>query len=171
MSLSPARPLSPWRWIGLPALVVLGVTVLFMTPIRVFGLQPPEPIFAMVPAFAWAVIRPSILAPLALLMLGLTMDLLWGNPAGLWPLSLLLAYGLTLSIRNILAGQGPGVMWTWFAIACLLAEVSGVLITKVMTGTLPSFLAVFWQLSVTSLLYPFTDWLIDRFRDADVRFG
>ena len=57
-------------------------------PIKVFGLQPPEPVFAMAPAFAWAAIRPSMLPPVALAALGLFQDVLWGGAARryLWPL-------------------------------------------------------------------------------------
>ncbi len=47
-------------------------------------LQLPEPVFPMAPAFAWAMIRPSVLAPLVLLVMGLFLDLLWGGPIGLW---------------------------------------------------------------------------------------
>ena len=85
-----ARPLSPGAWLLLPALVVAVAAFLLTVPLRVAGFGLPEPVFAIGLAFAWARIRPSALAPMVLLSLGLFLDLLWGAPMGLWPLSLLL---------------------------------------------------------------------------------
>jgi len=148
----------------------MAATLVFALPIRVFGLQPPEPVFAMAPAFAWAVIRPSMLAPAALFFVGLFMDLLWGSPLGLWSLSLLAAYGLTLGARSVLVGQSRGVMWAWYAAACALAELCGYLFTMLDVQAAASPVSMGWQVLATILLYPFADRLIDRFEDADVRF-
>ena len=74
-----ARPLAPWRWLGVPLVQCLVLTVLFSLPFRAFGLSLPEPIFPMVPAFAWAVIRPSILAPVGVLIMGLFLDVFWAS--------------------------------------------------------------------------------------------
>jgi rod shape-determining protein MreD len=170
LSLSAARPLDPWRWIGVPTLLCLAFTLLFGMPLRIFGLEAPEPVFAMVPAFAWAVIRPAILAPIALLFMGLVMDLFWGSPIGLWSLCLLIAYGAVLSARNMLVGQSRPMMWAGFAVTCAVAELAGFLFTQLDVESAPSLIAVFWQFLATILLYPFAHRLIDRFEDADVRF-
>jgi rod shape-determining protein MreD len=170
LSLSAARPLDPWRWLGLTTLQVMALTILFGAPLRFWGLPLPEPVFAMVPAFAWAVIRPSMIAPFALLALGLFMDLLWGSPLGLWALSLLVAYGAVLSGRNMLVGQSRPMMWAWFAAACAVAELAGFLFTRLDARASPSLIGLFWQFLATILLYPFAHRLIDRFEDADVRF-
>ncbi|WP_304170865.1 hypothetical protein [Phenylobacterium aquaticum] len=170
MSLSAARPLDPWRWLGLTSLQCVILTLLFGAPMRVFGLQLPEPVFAMIPAFAWAVIRPSIIAPFALLFIGAFTDIFWGSPVGLWSLSLLVAYGTVLIMRNMLVGQSRPMMWAWFAVACAIAELAGFLFTRLDAQASPSLVAVFWQFLATILLYPFAHRLIDRFEDADVRF-
>ena len=117
-----ARPLAPWRWIGVPLVQCLILTVLFSLPFRPFGLSLPEPIFPMVPAFAWAVIRHSMLAPAGVLLMGLFLDILWGAPMGLWALSLLLVYGAALIGRSMMAGQSFPVMWAWYAAATGLAS-------------------------------------------------
>lgn len=145
-------------------------TVLLAAPIRVFGLQLPEPVFAMAPAFAWAVIRPSLIAPFLLLASGLFLDFFWRGPAGLWALSLLAAYAMVLAVRSTLTGRGMAVLWIWYAAATALAMGVGLLITVVHTGGLPDPLALFWQFLATVLLYPFAHRLIERFEDADVRF-
>ncbi|NGM52012.1 hypothetical protein G5B46_20570 [Caulobacter sp. 602-2] len=165
-----ARPLNPGRWLGVPMLFVILATILFAAPIRMWGLQLPEPIFAMVPAFAWAVIRPSILAPFALLLLGLFLDTFWGGPTGLWGLSLLVAYACVLAGRNMLTGQSRPMLWAWYAGASALSMTAGFLFTMMDSLAMPSLVAVFWQFLATALLFPFAHRLIDRFEDADVRF-
>lgn len=170
MSLSAARPLDPWRWLATPALIAAAATVLFAAPIRVFGLPLPEPVFAVVPAFAWAVIRPSILAPFCVLLLGLFLDVFWGGPLGLWALSLLLTYAMALSLRSMMSGQSRIMMWAWYASAVALSLLGGYLFTMLDSLAMPSLIAVLWQFLATALLFPFAQSLIDRFEDADVRF-
>jgi len=170
MSFSAARPLDPWRWIGVPALLCVGATVLLAAPIRVFGLQLPEPVFPMICAFGWAVIRPSIIAPFVLLLLGTFLDLFWGGAMGLWGISLLSAYAGALLMRAMMTGQSRAMMWAWYAGMCAVALTAGYLITMLDVKAAPSILALFWQFLATSLLYPFAHRLIDRFDDADVRF-
>lgn len=170
MSMSGGRALNPVRWLGVPMLLCIFATILFAAPIRIWGLQLPEPVFAMVPAFAWAMIRPSILAPFALLILGLFLDIFWGGPTGLWGLSLLVAYAMVLILRNAMTGQSRPMMWAWYVGVCAVAMTTGYLVTMLDVKSAPSLIAVFWQLLATALLFPFAHRLIDRFDDADVRF-
>jgi len=165
-----ARPLAPWRWIGVPLVQCLILTVLFTLPFRIFGLSLPEPIFPMVPAFAWAVIRPSMLAPLGVLVMGLFLDVVWGAPLGLWALSLLLVYGAALVGRSMMAGQSLPVMWAWYAAATGLAMGAAFLFTMVDAHATANPIAMAWQFLATIILFPFAHLLIDRFEDADVRF-
>lgn len=168
--MSPAQGLNPWVWIGLPALQVLAATLVFAMPLRVFGLQLPEPVFAMVPAFAWAAIRPSVIAPFAVLMLGLSLDLLWGGPMGLWSLCLLLTYGLALAGRNMMAGQGHVALFVWYAGLAALSFGLGWLVTALSVGAAPTLIGLALQYLATVALYPLAQRLIDLFEDADVRF-
>lgn len=165
-----ARGLSPWSWLGVPMLQVVAVTFVFALPLRFFGLSLPEPLFAMPVVFAWAVIRPAMLAPPAVMLLGFYLDLLWGSPLGFWPVCLLLPYGLVLGGRTMLAGQSQLMMWVWYGAATLVALGAGYLITMLSTQGAPDLISVGWQFLATVVLYPFADRLIDRFEDADVRF-
>ena len=170
MRLTAERPLTPWHWLVTPALMAIGATLMFAAPFQVFGLQLPEPVFAMAPVFTWAVIRPSILAPFGILALGIFLDRFWGGPLGLWGLSLLCAYSVALVMRNMLMGQSWLIMWAWFAGTTAVAMLGGYLFTMLDALASPSFLAVFWQFLATALLFPFAHRLIDRCEDADVRF-
>ena len=133
-------------------------------------MQLPEPVFGLVPAFAWAAIRPSILPPFALLALGLFLDLLWGAPLGLWPLCLLSAHAFTLFVRPTLIGQSFRILWGWYAAACAVAFAAGVLLTSLTAGAAPDLVGVGWQWLVSATLFPLAYRLMERYEDADVRF-
>jgi rod shape-determining protein MreD len=165
-----ARPMSPFGWLGLPALACVLATLAFGTPLRILGFGVPQPVFPLAMAFAWALIRPSVLPPFALLALGLFLDVFWGGPQGLWPLCLLAAYAAVLSVRRLITGQDFVVMWAWYAAATLTAFAAGFLLMGLQAGGAPNLLAVGWQLFATLLLFPFVWRLIERYEDADVRF-
>ena len=164
------RVVGPTQWIVYPALVVLAATLLLATPIELFGLKLPEPVLPMVLAFAWPLIRPSMAAPAALLLVGLFLDLFWGGPVGLWPLCLLAVYGAVLASRNLLAGQEVRVLFGWYGLATLGAFLMAYLIVTVRAGNAPSVLALLGQVLPTLLAFPAAAWLIERFDDTDVRF-
>ncbi|MGH7011280.1 MAG: hypothetical protein ACREEX_10630 [Caulobacteraceae bacterium] len=170
MSANVSARLDPLRWLGLPLLACAAASLVLATPIRLFGLQLPEPVFPMVPAFAWAMIRPSVLPAFALFALGLFLDLLWGAPLGLWPLVLLAAYAPTLIGRSFVAGQEFIVQWAWYGAACAVGLGAGWLFMLVHSGEAASFVGLFWQFVVSAALFPLAWRLIVAFEDADVRF-
>ena len=96
------QPLQPWSWLLAPMLVSLFATIILATPVRFVGLALPEPVFPMTLAFAWAVIRPSILGPFLLMVGGLFLDLFWHGELGLWAFCLVTVYGLSLLVRNLM---------------------------------------------------------------------
>ena len=167
---TPARSMDVWNWLAVPILISVGATLVMALPLRVFGFSAPEPVFAMVPAFAWALVRPSILPPLLLMASGLLLDVLWGAPLGLWGFSLLAGYAAVLITRNFASGQGQAMNWVWYAMTAMVVELTAYLTTLVDTHAAPSLLGAFWQWGATAALYPFAHRLIERFDDADVRF-
>jgi len=159
-----------WRWLVIPAVLVAIAALLIDVPLRIFGVRLPEPIFALVLAFSWAVIRPSPAPPFILLLLGLYLDLITGGEVGLWPTCLLLAYGFVLLTRSMMTGQSRAMMWGWYSLTCLLAFTAAYLLSMLGALVTPNLIATFWQWLATALLYPFAHRLIQRFEDADVRF-
>ena len=170
MSRSGAAPLTPWRWIGVPMLQVIAASLIFALPLRFWGHGLPEPVFAMPAVFAWAVIRPSMLAPLAVMTIGVFQDLLTNTPMAFWAVCLLLPYGVVLAARAMLAGQSQLMTWVWYGAATAMTLGAGYLFTMLTTQNAPDWATVGWQFLATVVLYPFADRLIDRFEDADVRF-
>ncbi len=170
MSLVTVTPLRPSRWLVMPMLICMAVTLVFATPLRVMGAAPPEPVFSLVLAFAWAAIRPSVLPPIALLTLGLFQDLVWGGRLGFWPLCLMSAYAVILLMRASLSGQGFLVQWAWYAAACGAAFGVGVVMTDLAAGVVPNLVGVFWQWLASAILFPLAWRMIERYEDADPRF-
>jgi rod shape-determining protein MreD len=168
--MSQARTLDPARWLGVPLLQALLATLILGVPLRVWGLQLPEPVFPMPVVFAWAVIRPSVLAPFGVLIMGLALDLFWGAPLGFWGLCLLIVYGVILAGRNMMAGQSRVILWIWYGIVTGIALLSGYLFVMLDDRSMPSLPSVGWQYLWTVLLFPFAHRLIDMYEDADVRF-
>ncbi len=170
MARRPSQPLQPWRWIGVPTLISLALTIAFAAPLRIFGLAAPEPIFPVALAFAWAVVRPSLLGPLVLLLLGLFQDLFWGGPMGLWGISLLLAYGLALLGRSLMVGQEIEVVGVWYLGSVLTAVLAAFVLTLISSHTIPNLVSVLWQFLATAVLFPLVQRILSEFRDADIRF-
>lgn len=164
------RVVGPQDWILFPALIALVLTFLFATPVRLFGLSLPEPIFPMVLAFAWPLIRPSILAPLMLLLCGLFLDMLWGGPLGLWAVVMLGVYGVVLLVRGLILGQETLLLFIWYAGATFIGYFVAWLFVTLDAGAAPSIFGGLWQVLITIALFPAANHLIQRFDDGDVRF-
>jgi rod shape-determining protein MreD len=164
------RVVGPTQWVFYPALAVIAATVVLATPVELFGLKMPEPVIPLVLAFAWPLIRPSMVAPAVLFGLGLFLDMFWGGTLGLWPLCLLSVYGVVLACRNLLAGQETQVLFIWYAASAFFAFVMAYLVVTLDAGRAPSLLSLVGQVVPTLLLFPAADWMIQRFDDGDTRF-
>ncbi len=164
------RVVGPVQWIVYPALAAVILTVLLATPVELFGLKMPEPVLPLVLAFAWPLIRPSMVAAALLFGLGLFLDLMWGGALGLWPLSLMTVYGVVLAARNLLAGQETQILFVWYAACTLAAFLLAYLVVSLNAGNPPSLLSLAGQVVPTLLLFPIADWMIQRFDDGDLRF-
>ena len=164
------QPLNPVNWVFSPLAMCLGASLLVALPIKLFGLQLPEPVFGMAPAFAWAVLRPSVLPPFALTALGLFQDLLWGGPLGLWPLCLLVLYGLAFSVRRVLVAEDFWALGAWYGAISAVAFGAGLFLMTLKSGEIPSLVGIGLQFVATLVLFPLSWLLIDRFEDAGGRY-
>lgn len=153
-----------------PALIAVALTIVLATPVKMFGLTLPEPVLPLVLAFAWPLIRPSMLAPGVLFALGLFLDIFWGGALGTWPLALIAVYAIVLGSRNLLAGQETRVLFAWYAICCAVAFFLVYLVVSMEAGRAPSLIALLWQIVPTLVFFPAADWMVQRFDDGDVRF-
>lgn len=169
MAFSGARRRPGRRWILGPVVVCVTGTLLFAAPIQLFGLMAPEPVFPLTAAFVWAALRPSMIAPAALVLLGLFLDLVWGGPLGLWPLCLIAAHVLALSVRRLLSGEDFAVLWVWYAASCLAAFAVGEGLLRLAYGVWPNLLGVALQSGVAIALFPLAWRLIERYHTDEAR--
>lgn len=169
-SRSAVRVVGPLHWVIYPALACMAATVIFGTPVRVFNLPLPEPIIAMVLAFAWPLIRPNMLGPAMLFVVGLFTDLFMRTPMGFWTLPLLGIYATILFARSLIVGQEMKVLAGWWlgvtGFAFVYAYFFRMLDVKVAPGIVPTLL----QFAPTVALFPLANMLVQRFDDGDVRF-
>lgn len=96
----------------LVALVLVGVANL---PISFTGGLLPAPALALGAIWYWALARPSLMPPYAVLLIGLVEDLLSGGPPGLWATGFLAGYVLIDRQRKTLLevnGAGNVVAFT-----------------------------------------------------------
>lgn len=165
------RVVGPQHWIAYPALLAVVAVLVFATPVRLmFNWPLPEPVFPMVLAFAWALIRPSMIAPAVLLVLGLFLDLLWITPMGFWALAFLLVYITVLLSRSLIVGQDESVVFFWYAGVTTAAFVLLYVVATLRTGVAPSLIAVGLQWLATVVLFVFANILLQRFDEGEVRF-
>jgi rod shape-determining protein MreD len=104
------------------------------------------------------------------LIMGLFLDLFWGGSLGLWPLCLLISYGVLLAGRSMMAGQSRAILWIWYGVVIAIAQAAGYLIVMLDARAMPNLMSIGWQFLATVVLFPFAYRLIDMFEDADVRF-
>lgn len=164
------RVVGPLEWVVYPAVAAIVLTLVLATPLRLFGLALPEPVLPIVLAFAWPMIRPSMLGPIVLFGLGMFLDMFWGGALGLWPLSLLAIYGSILLARTFVGGQTTYINFMLYLGSVCLAFFIAYVVTALRVGNAPSVMALLGQMIPTMLLFPIADWLIQKFDDNDVRF-
>ena len=167
---SAVRVVGPLHWVIYPSLVCMAVTVILGTPVRIFTLPLPEPVIPLCLAFAWPLIRPSMLGPLMLLLLGVFVDLYHNAPLGLTSVAALGVYGGVLAARPIIVGQEPRVLFAWWMGLITVAFLFDYLFMMLQTQVAPSVVAVILQFLPTAMLFPVAYWLYQRFDDGDVRF-
>ncbi|WP_297799717.1 rod shape-determining protein MreD [uncultured Brevundimonas sp.] len=164
------RMVGPLEWVVYPALMAVLATVVLSIPFRLFGLTLPEPVFPLVLAYAWPMIRPAAIGPIVLFVLGLFLDLYWGGQFGLWALALMIVYGAMLLARAFMSGHATVVNFALYVGCVALAFFVAYVVTALRLNNAPSVMALIGQMLPTLLLFPVADWLVQKFDDNDVRF-
>ncbi len=157
-------------WILIPLGISLALTLVFGISVQPFNLYLPEPVWPLVLAFAWPVIRPSYFAPVLLALHGLALDIFWHAPMGFYTLCLLIIYALALVGRTYLVGCSMMVIFLCYLAAVTLFFGLGMVLIVMDTGIVPNLIAVGMQAAATLCLYPLVAMLLERFIHADSRF-
>jgi len=164
------RKIGPLEWLILPAVFVLLGTLVLGSSVQPFGLYLPEPVLPFILAFAWPLVRPSVIAPVLVFLLGLFLDLYWGASLGLWALSLSLVFGLMTVLRPYVVSQGPKFIFLVFLAVLLLMTMFLVLFTLMDTGTMARLSGALEQIVATCLFFPTALVLIERYAHTSIQF-
>src|ERR1041385_5348572 len=82
---------------------IMGVIASNM-PIAVFGGSLPPPLFGLMPIYFWSLVRPDLVPPGVVFIVGLAEDLLSGGPPGVWTASFVVSYAFVDRQREAFAG-------------------------------------------------------------------
>jgi rod shape-determining protein MreD len=103
----------PLRFVAslIPSLLAILFVLLVNMPVSFTGGLLPAPALALACIYFWVLVRPDLMPPFVVLLLGLLEDLLSGGPPGLWAAGFLAAFWLTDRERETFAGlTGAGAL-------------------------------------------------------------
>jgi rod shape-determining protein MreD len=135
--------------------VALGILGVFIAnfPVSVLGGLVPPPLLVFMPLYFWGMVRPDLMTPAWVFVLGILQDLLSGGPPGVWAASFLGAYFLIDRQRDMLAGlSGVGAI-AGFAVSALAACVTAYAIVTLYYWHFPPLATMLVQLAMTVLFY------------------
>ena len=135
-------------------LAILGALIANF-PVSLFGGLLPPPLLVFMPLYFWAMVRPDLMTPFWVFMLGVLEDFLSGGPPGVWAASFLAAYFLIDRQRDMLASLSGAGAIVGFAIAALAACGTAYGIVCVYDWQILPLAPVMAELAITVFVYVF----------------
>jgi rod shape-determining protein MreD len=133
-------------------LAVLGVIV-GNIPLSLFGANVPPPMLGLMPIYFWCLVRPDLMPPFAVFIVGVLQDLLGGGPAGVWTLSFIAAYAVVDRERDSFAGlAGIGAI-LGFAAAMLIAGAAAYTIISIFYWHMPPVAPILIEIAISVVFY------------------
>ena len=148
---------NPGRFFGalLPILLAALLTMFANLPLPLTGGLLPSPVLALAALYFWLLVRPDLVPPSMMFVLGLLEDLMSGGPPGLWAAGFIAAYAFTDRHRETLAGlPGMGTI-IGFAAAMLVAAATAYGLTWIVYLRAPPLAELLLESMITVLVYPF----------------
>jgi rod shape-determining protein MreD len=147
---------------GFPGTTTALLLLVTAAPLGVPGQAELQASIALACVFFWSLFRPASMPPVVVFAVGLLVDLLGYAPPGVGVLSLLIAHGLALRWRRVLARQGFLLVWLAFVgVAAGAAAVQWALTSLLTFRLLPPGPGVF-QAAIGAGLYPALATLLTR---------
>ena len=147
---------------GFPGTTTALLLLVTAAPLGVPGQAELQASIALACVFFWSLFRPDSMPPVVVFAVGLLVDLLGYAPPGVGVLSLLIAHGLALRWRRVLARQGFLLVWLAFVgVAAGAAALQWALTSLLTFRLLPPGPGVF-QAAIGAGLYPALATLLTR---------
>ncbi len=139
---------------AIPFFLALFLVIVANVPVSVTGGIVPPPLLALMPVYYWCLVRPDLMPPFAVLIIGMLQDLLSGSPPGVWTVSFVAAYALVDRERESFAGlSGVGAI-LGFAAAMLVAGATAYVIMAVLyCWGLPPLEPILIEIAVSVIFY------------------
>ena len=138
---------------AVPVLFAFVGILLTNTPIAIFGSWVPAPMYALMPVYYWALVRPDLMSPGWVLLIGLGNDVLSPSPIGVWAASFVLTYAVIDKQRDAFAGLSGWGAILGFATAALIACAAYYSINAILAWKLLPMSDTIREFAVTSLMY------------------
>ncbi len=130
----------------------LGVAITNL-PFSMLGSWMPSPMYALMPIYFWSLVRPDLMSPGWVFVIGLLHDILSGGPIGVWALSLVATYAIMDRQRDAFAGLSGWGAILGFATAALVACTTQYAIVSLYWWRLMPVGGSIKEFAVTALLY------------------
>jgi rod shape-determining protein MreD len=138
---------------AVPVFCAVAVAVIANMPISFSGGLLPAPLLSLMPVYFWCLVRPDLMPPWAVLLIGLLEDLLSGGAPGVWAASFVVAYALVDRQRDSFAGlAGIGAI-LGFALALFAACATAYLIATLTHWHAQPVGGLIVEFGVTTLYY------------------
>lgn len=136
------------------SLALVGILIANF-PVSLMNGRVPPPLFVLMPIYFWTLVRPDLMRPSAVFILGFLEDLLSGGgwPMGVWTLSFVATYAVVDRNRDIFAGLGGVYAILGFATAAFIACGAAYLVVAVYFWRLSSIVPLATELATTVLFY------------------
>ena len=122
-------------------------------PFSVFGSWVPAPMYALKPIYFWCLVRPDLMTPGWVFIIGMAHDIVSGEPAGIWAASFVATYAAVDRQRDAFAGLSGWGAILGFATAALIACTTHYGISSLYRWQVLPVSGSIKEFAVTSLLY------------------
>jgi rod shape-determining protein MreD len=138
---------------SIPFLCAVVGVVTSNVPVSIFGAMVPPPMFGLMPVYFWCLVRPDLMPPFAVFIIGVLQDLLGGGPPGVWTLSFIGSYAIVDRERDSFAGlAGIGAI-LGFAAAMLIAGATAYAIISILYWHLPPVAPIVVEIAISVVFY------------------
>jgi rod shape-determining protein MreD len=136
----------------LPLLCGLAAVLISNLPLSLTNGLVPAPLLGLIPVYFWCLVRPDLMTPAAVFVIGILEDMMAGGPPGVWTLAFVITYGVIDRQRDSFAGlAGLGAV-LGFATAALITCLVAYAITAVLYS-FPPIGTIVAELAMTVLFY------------------
>ena len=139
---------------GIALLTLFVLFILSAVPLQVAHLGEVRPVFMLMAVYYLAILRPSLLPPPLVFIIGLVLDLISAYPLGMNALVLVVSQWLAKSQRKFLSGQSFLVIWAGFAIVALFSGLAQWLLFSLFNLTVVPVKSTFISFVLSVFLFP-----------------